>query len=380
MENHLKIADLIVAFLEGKISPEQAVQLDRWLESSERHKKLFLDLLSAGNFNKERSKLSMEKTEQAYQKVVTARRPRPRVWRYFGYAAASIAVFLLGIQLFYHEAIVPPGFTETVSKQDRNKAYLTLASGEQILLSHRDTVLETQENQISISGKGEIVYKAPVLPQDTHVIYHEITTPKGSEFFLQLPDQTKVWLNSNTRLRFPLCFNGKERKIELHGEAYFEVSPDSLHPFIVSTGQTEVKVLGTEFCIRNYAGKNNRTTLIEGSVEIADRSGNKRLLRPGEQAWLENNRLEVKEVETLYYTSWKDGFFIFNQEKLENILIELADWYDFNFTISDTRIAAMRMTARIKKYDRIDRIVELLSKTGKFTFHYENKSIIITNF
>lgn len=258
-------------------------------------------------------------------------------------------------------------------------AYLFLSSGEKIVLeAHlRDTITTGATHRQIILNDGKVEIENTSSDTVVEEEYHTMEVPRGAEYNLTLSDGTKVWLNADTRLKFPAHFNSEKRYVELTGEAYFQVSRDETRPFIVHSGDIDVRVLGTEFCIRNYTDKPTLATLVNGSVEVTDYSGRQMVLTPGQQTVTTNGYTTVRNVETIYYTSWKDGYFIFENTPLEEIMEELSLWYDCQYFFQNTAAAELRITARLKKYDEIDVLLGILSKTNEIQIEKKGNAIMI---
>ena len=167
--------------------------------------------------------------------------------------------------------------------------------------------------------------------------------------------------------------------MELSGEAYFDVKRDEALPFVVKTSRSEVMVLGTEFCVKDYVNQVNQTTLVSGSVSVKDFRGQSYVIVPGQQVCIDQDSSRVLEVETLYFTSWKDGYFMFDQATLERIMDELARWYNFDYFFANAEARNMMLTARIKKYDNIDTVLDILSRTGDIRFSRKGNTITIVS-
>ena len=204
-------------------------------------------------------------------------------------------------------------------------AVLTLADGAQVLL---DTIASgTVALQNGVTAKvvdGALVYEG----KGNAVVFNTMSTPKGRQFQLTLPDGTKVWLNAASTIRYPTAFSGAERKVDITGEAYFEVKKDKI-PFVVNADdRAEITVLGTHFNVNSYSNEESlATTLLEGSVRV--RKGNKnKLIRPGEQALVTTDVEVVRDVNTAQVVAWKEGLFDFDGASLEQVMRQLERWYD----------------------------------------------------
>lgn len=229
-----------------------------------------------------------------------------------------------------------------------NRATLRLANGDMISLNDIPTgnVVEQQGVVVTKTEDGQLLYQVHATDNNAQAVdeveltYHIITTPKGGQYQVLLPDGTKVWLNAASSLKYPPLFSKTERRVELTGEGYFEVAPNKLSPFIVQTENQSVKVLGTHFNINAYKDtRNTSTTLLEGSVMIDYSSSEKRnsqLLKPGQQAVLNGeHRLAVKTVDLSNAVAWKNGLFYFENTPVEQVLAEFARWYNFDFEFED---------------------------------------------
>ena len=166
--------------------------------------------------------------------------------------------------------------------------------------------------------------------------------------------------------------------VELSGEAYFDVVHDEKAPFIVKTSRSTITVLGTEFGVRDYEGKANLTTLVQGRVAVCDSMNKSYVIYPGQQVIIDERGTTVEDVETAYFTSWKDGYFTFNQATLGDIMDELSQWYDFDCFFTNATVTNLRLTARLKKYDDINVLLDILSDTGDVCFSRKGRAITVT--
>ncbi|MBC5621079.1 FecR family protein [Butyricimonas hominis] len=381
MDKNFEIADIIVAFIKNEATPRQISVLDDWINESEANKRLFISLLDEVAFEQRLSSPSMLEVEDAFGKVrARVRKSKRGYWRYVAVAASVAVVVAIGGIMAYWVGI--PEKQGIVTRQQsisvgKSRAFLTLGTGEKVALESQDTLLRGKAMNIRIQENGEVFYEMADSIAPAEVEYNIMETPRGAEFQLVLSDGTKVWLNAGTKLRYPVKFIGKERRVELTGEAYFDVTRDEDVPFVVETSRSAVTVLGTEFCVRDYAGEANLTTLVQGSVSVEDQRGNAYLIRPGQQVNIGKEDSRVLDVETIYFTSWKDGYFIFNEATLSEIMSELSKWYDFDCFFLNPDAGNERLTARLKKYDDISVILDILSRTGNIQFTQKGRAITV---
>ena len=209
--------------------------------------------------------------------------------------------------------------------------------------------------------------------------YYTMNVPYGAEYNLRLPDGTKIYLNAGSSLRYPDQFSGETREIFLTGEAYFEVAPDSLHPFIVHTAEVAVRVLGTSFNVNAYPERETvAATLVEGSVQVNYKAG-QQVIRPGMQLVYDkqNGKAEVSAVDTEVYTSWKDGYYYFKREPLENIMEVLSRWYDLNVFYHNQDLKRMEFGGRLKRYDDISYLLKKMEETQDVEFIIKGNTITV---
>jgi transmembrane sensor len=264
---------------------------------------------------------------------------------------------------------IPPG---------GDKAVLTLADGSAIVLGDANNgALARQGNTRIVKLGGKLSYDAAGAPA-AEVLYNTIATPRGGQYEVDLPDGSKVWLDASSSLRFPTAFAGKERRVEITGEAYFEVAHNQDMPFIVKVGSSEVQVLGTHFNIMAYAEEAAlKTTLLEGSVRFVNGS-NASLLVPGQQAQLnKDGRQKVENgVDVGEVMAWKNGLFHFENADIETVMRQLSRWYDVEISYRDRR-AGNLFFADIPRSTNLSDALKALMLTGKVHFEIQGKKIIV---
>lgn len=270
------------------------------------------------------------------------------------------------------EPIVPGG----------NKAILTLADGSTVLLDDAGNgVLATQGNAIvKKNADGELAYDLNSRPATgAATVFNTINTPRGGQYKLTLPDGTKVWLNAATVLRFPTTFTGNERKVELEGEAYFEVATNKKMPFRVQSAAQTVEVLGTHFNINTYKEEHDvKTTLLEGSVKVmAAAASDQKILVPGQQSLLVPGKtgISVAEANVEEVVAWKNGLFIFNKVSLETIMHQVARWYDVEVEYRG-RITDDVFVGKLNRSENVQEVLRIL-ELNNVKCHIEGRKIIV---
>jgi len=326
--------------------------------------------------------LKAESLHKFWQEVEPVKQRRIRIWPHMA-VAASIMI-CLGIGLFWYgkrshgpeklvaeNTIVPGG----------NKAYLTLANGNRIVLSNAAEGKLATEGDVEIlkSKGGQIVYSnGSTQKAESLSAYNTIEIPRGGQYQIQLPDGTRVWLNAASRLTYPVSFETrKERIVTLNGEAYFEVAKDKKHPFKVKSQGQEVEVLGTHFNISGYSDEAViKTTLLEGSVRISSLQGTG-LLKPGEQAiYSPGRKLMIVPADLESAVAWKNGDFSFNKENLRSVMQKISRWYDVDIEYKEN-ISDYEFTGTVSRFGNVKEVLHLLELTGMVHFKIEGRRIIV---
>ncbi|TWF45668.1 FecR family protein [Chitinophaga polysaccharea] len=255
-----------------------------------------------------------------------------------------------------------------------NKAVLTLANGETVVLDSAGNRVMQQGSATIHLRNGEVVYNNTAAQQQA---FNVLTTPAGGQYQLVLPDGTKVWLNAASSLRFPAGFDGKERRVELSGEAYFEVAQDTKMPFVVQSGDKQVQVLGTHFNLMAYQEEpSTDVTLLEGAVKVIHRTDTA-LLKPGQQAKLvDTRRIQlVLHADTEKIIAWKNGFFSLNGEGTEVVMRQLARWYNAEIVYAG-KIPDLKFEGSIKRSYELADVLAILEESG-IHFKIEGRKIIV---
>lgn len=262
-----------------------------------------------------------------------------------------------------------------------NSATLTLDDGKKIILSNASSGQLASEAGILItkSADGEITYSIKNQTENAANKTHTLSTVNGQTYRLQLPDQSKVWLNAASSIKFPASFAGlKNRKVELTGEAYFEISKDKDHPFIVKTNQQEVQVLGTHFNINSYPDKQNTsTTLLEGSISITNEHKQQQLLKPGETALVNNKEdILVSPADIKSTMAWKNGDFRFNDERIDEIMLKISRWYDIEVAYHGP-VSKEKFSGKISRNKNISEVLNMLSYSNAVKFIVEGRRVTV---
>ena len=292
--------------------------------------------------------------------------------RSFGWVAAASVIVIASLATYFIFLNKPKSEITTTEKPiptndvapGTNKAVLVLGNGSKIILDGAQKGLIANQSGSSVvkTDSGKLAYNASVLKNESTVELNTLTTPRGGQYQLTLPDGTKVWLNAASSIKYPTAFNGKERKVSVTGETYFEVVHNDKQPFVVSVNGLDVKDIGTHFNINAYPDESGiKTTLIEGSIRVTDqKTKNSMLVSPGQQAELSGQNLSVvKNVNTAEVISWKEGSFDFESADLKTILRQFARWYDVEVVYEGT-VTNKKFFAIVSRNTSLKKVLELL--------------------
>lgn len=308
-------------------------------------------------------------------------------------AAAASIVIAIGVGTYCYQSFLP-GEDNIMAGQVKsndfkpgsNKATLTLADGSTIVLTEAENGALAKQSGVEITktADGKLVYEVASSNHSGGDMAGEgalntISTPRGGQYQVRLPDGSKVWLNAASKLTYPASFKGrKERIIELNGEAYFEVAKDKEHPFHVRTTAQEVEVLGTHFNINAYKDEPNvKTTLLEGSVRLVSlRLSKTEVLKPGQQATLLDGQIHVENVDTEAAVAWKNGLFSFKRAELKVVMRQIARWYDVEIVYQGD-IPETAITGTIGRNLNASQALQIISNLD-ISFKIEGKKVIIS--
>lgn len=405
IDHSLAIADLIAAYLKGELSVEKQELLLEWRSKNENNEALFKNICNEDSLTNTRKSFKNYDTNTALSKIHTqlefeeqaSRFVPDKLFKFTAIAAAIAIVF--GVYLFWSNGMNKPGQLVKVNSvtPGRNLATLTLGNGTMVALqeiANGKTLMQANLSIVKVK-EGEIVYHQPttsVAPDISSQLTNTISTPRGGHYRVVLTDGTRVWLNAASSLTYSttLIQNGS-RKVELSGEAYFEVARNERAPFEVYSSKIiagqkvfqQVKVLGTHFNVNAYNDETEiKTTLIEGAVQVSAGAQQKNykysvLLKPGELATLKpNDHIVVSTVEASESIAWKNDLFVFNDESIASIMRKISRWYDVDVVfegIDQTRVFG----GTISRFDDVNEVLEMLSLTEVMKFELKDRKIIV---
>lgn len=368
--------------LEGRVKPEDAEWRRIWRERDFAEvRRVLLEVGMMGREEVEFDKEKMWRVLESYRRKGGERRRIAGAWRW---VAVILLPLLLGgtIWIVLGDKQERPVVSEAALEAGHPQAVLILARGERIdLTSGRTDSLPGQVgvNVLRDSARG-VVYERRE-EQAENPEYNTLVVPRQGEFQVVLADGSKVYLNSESEIRYPTFFAGGERRVFLKGEAFFEVTSDTSRPFIVNVGEMDVRVLGTRFNVNAYVPERAiRTTLVSGKVRVSDREDKAAvILEPGQQAVWKKNGLTMREVDALAVSAWVDGKFYFEEGMtLEEITEQLQRWYDIDFFFASERVKHFVFAGMIKKEYAANEIFSIIEKAARVKFTVNGRTVAVS--
>lgn len=368
-----KFSALLQKYKDGTCDQEEIAWLESWyLQLNEKNK----------------ASLSSQELEEGKKLIWLAidaqisDQPVVRLWPKMAIAASLVLVLGAGLFFFLPGRYQrdPALAKQSIYKNDiapgSIKATLTLSDGRKITLDGAKNGALAQQTGITITktADGQLIYTVSDSKAASSKAFNTIETPKGGQYQIRLPDGTQVWLNAASSMKFPVSFkSSKQRKVELKGEAYFEVAHLKKQPFVVKTDRQEVEVLGTHFDVKSYPDEQHtKTTLLEGLVRL-----NKGvLLKPGQQGLSTGNSLAVRQVNVEEELDWKNKQFILNNEDLQSVMRRLSRWYDVEVVYQGVP-PDLQFIGVVSSSRNISGVLKLMERTGKVKFRIEGRTVTV---
>ena len=365
LEHH--IAELLYRSIRGELSDFERQELNQWRSDSPMHETLFMRLQDDEYIDEELGVFikSEEKNSVLWGRIRenSILRKKKRFIRFSCWGAAAVLLLVICVSLFIKEGEqeVVPVAIQTILPGS-HKATLLTENGEEIELS--DSVRMSIEQGV-IASNNQLEY-GDSIKELASGYYHVLKIPRGGEYRLKLSDGTIVYLNSDSELRYPVSFCATSREVELRGEAFFEVTKQEGKPFIVKTSLGNITVLGTQFNVCNYPGKEKLvTTLVQGKVSCDLPDGKSIILAPDQQLSVNGNgESKLRTVDTKYFTCWKDGMFLFEEMRMEDILEQLSRWYDIHIFYTNEEVKDLHFSGDLSRFKDIITFIEMFEKSA----------------
>ena len=382
-----RIVRLLQLYLLGDITEEERQELEDWCEEAPRNRKLFEQICQEDLFSKERyvyEKIHDTKAFSVFEKRVRKVSSRS-IGNWWKYAAVLLfPILVVGSWKLMHETEQVSIVASSVApiQPGCSQAVLVLDDGRKVFLKEEEEGVISEDKEITVTGeKDRLVYTSSEGKNVDEIRFNELEVPRGGEYKVRLADGTLVYLNSATRMKYPVKFDEKERKVYLSREAYFEVAKDPERPFFVEMEGVEVRVYGTSFNVNTHQKGNIQTVLVKGSIGVKVlSSGMESVIRPGQMAEFKqgNTKVDVKDVNVAVYTDWKDGIFRFENQRLEDILAVLSNWYDMNVFYQTVSVKELHFSGYMERYKDVSVILEAITLSTGVTFSIQGKTIIVS--
>ncbi len=384
-----KIEILYQRYLDNTCTDEERRELNDLLANVKLDKTI-KDVLYDSYYNlveEELMGMKVDRTEEIFNYILSQpqkQKVKRSLWPRIAAAASILAVLGTGFYFYRTYKTSLDLLTNLNVKNDipagQNGATLTLANGRIIKLSDAVKGRLAEESGVSITKTkdGQLVYTVRDAGSGRNdlIAYNTLSTAKGEQYQVVLPDFTKVWLNAASSLKYPATFaNLKERKVILTGEAYFEVTHNARQPFKVQAAGQLIEDIGTAFNVNSYADEPDiKTTLIEGSIRLNE----DRILKPGEQGINHKGTILVKNADLSQAIAWKNGDFIFKNEDFKTIMRQLARWYNIDVIYEDSAPDDVQLVGYMSRSKNLSSILNIMEITGKVHFKLEGRRIIVT--
>lgn len=369
--------ELLDKYLNGTCTSEEKSIVERWYNRR-------IDDLEAYPIQANLDTIGIE----IFQSIIMDDTKRRRY--YYRWIAAAVLLIAISVGINYLFLTVKSNEQQVIANEiypGGNKAYLTLGNGERISLTDAEHGDIAKQSGITITktSEGQLVYSAEPTDNSKFITYNSISTPKGGQFKVMLPDGSNVWLNAQSSLTYPTSFSPFDnRKVQLEGEAYFEIAHNKEKSFIVRTISSsedmsqDIEVLGTHFNINSYENEGViKTTLLEGSVRVLVEQFNQSfLLKPGQQSRLSKKELLIELADIDSELAWKNGDFVFNDESLSSIMKKIERWYDVE-VVYQTKITDRGFTGAVSRSKNLAAVLQIMELAGGITFKIEGRRVII---
>ena len=383
-KTYFDIAVLVGKYLADNLTEEERSLLEEWIALSERNRRWFQRVTDEKYRTWKGSNVRLVDVERGWQDLQSKRSKKAgkRLWvRWCRYAAILVLPLLVGI-IIYRYTEEPQVEETTTITSGTSKARLILANGTSISLEQQQKRVVEEENGTRIDlQQQQVVYENAISDEYEELVYNELVIPRGGEYSLTLSDGTVVYMNADSKLRFPVKFDRNLRMVELEGEAYFKVQRNAKVPFIVKTSQISVQVLGTEFNVSAYAEDLViQTTLVSGAVKVFSEDEKESvILRPGEQAEFSRitHEIQLETVDVSYVTAWKDGRLRFQEKPLFEIMKNVARWYDVEIIYEDEEVKYYPFGCNFNRMATIESLLQIFEATGTIETRVQGRKIWI---
>ena len=366
------------------LSEQEESELTAWLGASDENRRIFEQVKTFQDADKmlrlERDGYARQMAKRVMRQLAVngQRRVRHDLWKWMGGVAAAVAIIVCAVVWSLPEAEeLPFARQEGQIVPGKVEAVLTFANGEKLHITDTTSEEVWKERLLVVDSACE---GKAFVEEGQAVTYNVLAVPAGGEFFYVLPDSTRVWINSDSELRFPTNFVDGVRRVELRGEAFFDVAHDRRSPFVVTLSGGDITVYGTRFNVTDYKETGLSAVLVEGSIGFRSLQGDTVRLTPSERMVYggDETGISVEKVDTELYTAWIDHRFVFRGQTLEEIMSTLARWYDFDIVFADEEARTIRLSGRLNRYDDIRVLLRTYEEVAGVHFNIRGREIVIS--
>ena len=366
------------------LSEQEESELTAWLEASDENQRIFEQVKTFQDADKmlrlERDGYARQMAKRVMRQLAVSgqRRVRHDLWKWMGGVAAAVAIIVCAVVWSLPEAEeLPFARQEGQIVPGKVEAVLTFANGEKLHITDTTSEEVWKERLLVVDSACE---GKAFVEEGQAVTYNVLAVPAGGEFFYVLPDSTRVWINSDSELRFPTNFVDGVRRVELRGEAFFDVAHDRRSPFVVTLSGGDITVYGTRFNVTDYKETGLSAVLVEGSIGFRSLQGDTVRLIPSERMVYggDETGISVEKVDTELYTAWIDHRFVFRGQTLEEIMSTLARWYDFDIVFADEEARTIRLSGRLNRYDDIRVLLRTYEEVAGVHFGIRGREIVVS--
>lgn len=372
----------LTAYILGQLDEEERRKAKTWIEETPENRSAYESLLRDCLRIRWAQEDRRIQTVKAWRRISAALQRKRRRWSHIAAAASVACVFVLAGVLLSRKETPTPVAQQTI-QPIHTQATLILSTGKAVnLIDSPGDIKEQDGSVVTVDSAAGLRYDSLAVPAtQTAPIYNKIIVPRGGEYFVTLADGTQVWLDAESELEYPVQFNTDSRQVKLKGKAYFSVTKDERKPFVVRANEFALRVYGTEFNIEARDERHIETVLVEGAVGFrANGKTTEQRLRPGQLAVANTvtGETEIRKVNVASYVAWKNREIVFENERLDRIMDEVARWYDVEVFFQNEDLKALRFDCNMPRYADIQDLFYFMEQTSDARFSVNGKTVIVS--
>ncbi|MFV0378945.1 MAG: FecR family protein [Mangrovibacterium sp.] len=366
----------------GQANEQEREDLERWLNDSEANRTYYRKACAYYAIRDTENDADYREAWHEFEQQIQTRR-----YRWLGWAAAVVLLAASTFAISYLQSDMrdyKPLSESAPITPVAQKVTLTLSNGETLKIRQdRDSLIRDNDEQLLLTSGVVSCFGRDEASQEqaTHDIFHTITVPSGTMYKVVLSDSSVVWLNARSAMHYPVTFKKQNREVTIEGEAYFEVRHDAEHPFIVHAAGNSIRVLGTKFNVNaSEPASEVQTTLVSGSVEVQNKSGERLILRPSQQACcMTEGDIELKIADVLTVIDWQAGLFVYKQEYLDVIMKDLERWYDIDVSYESEKLKQLKFTGVLDRNSPANTMLDYFQRTRTVSFDILERKVYVKN-